>query len=265
MGVEMKIDSTGLLKEDSSRIATNLRTLLIIEAVAASDEPLSPTEINKWVGLPKQSIHRLCQTLIDEGFLLRDHSGKKLIPSPRTMKLAQGLLGSRHHSLARRQVLMRLSSATRETVNYVLPEIDGMTYLDRVETDWIFRVELPIGSRVPFHCTASGKVYLASLSNRNLEKVLSTITYEARTPNTIVSSDRLRREIETVRQNGYAMDHQELFEGMVALAVPIKDASGRFVAAVAFHGPTQRLTPEIMLGHLETLQEGAAQLAALNA
>ncbi|MEL6784709.1 MAG: helix-turn-helix domain-containing protein, partial [Pseudomonadota bacterium] len=58
--------------EDDGRIATNLRTLLIIETIAKSGVPLSPTEINAHIGLPKQSIHRLCQTLVDEGFLIRD-------------------------------------------------------------------------------------------------------------------------------------------------------------------------------------------------
>lgn len=249
---------------DQSRIATNLRTLLIIEMIAQAAEPLSPTEINKTIGLPKQTIHRLCQTLVEEGFLIRDVSGKKLQPAPRTLRMAQGLYTSRNQNVARHQVLTRLSRVTRETVNFVLPEADGMTYLDRVETDWIFRIELPIGSRVPFHCTASGKVFLASMSPKNLEKVLSTITYEARTPNTIVSSDRLRSEIAQIREQGFALDNEELFEGMVALAVPVQDAHGRFQAAVAFHGPTQRLSHKTLLQHLDTMREGAAQLAAIN-
>ena len=127
---------------DEDRIATNLRTLLILEVVSKSEVPLSPTEINRSIGLPKQSIHRLCQTLVDENFLIRDVSGKRFRPAPRTLKMAEGLLTTRHQNIARHQILMEISAVTGETVNFVLPEADGMRYLDRVETDWVFRVEL---------------------------------------------------------------------------------------------------------------------------
>ena len=251
-------------EEDQGRIATNLRTLLILEAVASSRDPKSPTEINKEIGLPKQSIHRLCQTLLDEGFLIRDVSGKKLLAAPRALRMANGLIGSTHQSVARHQVLLNLSNATGETVNFAVPESDGMTYLDRVETDWIFRIELPIGSRVPFHCTASGKCFLASLQTRELDSFLQTIQFERRTKNTIPSADALRKELNDVRRDGYARDNEELFDGMVALAVPVLNESSRFLASVAFHGPTQRLDFERLPEHLDIMRHGASQLADLS-
>lgn len=248
---------------DDGRIATNLRTLLILETIAQSEVPLSPTEINAEIGLPKQSIHRLCQTLVEEGFLIRDVSGKRLHAAPRTLAMARGLFTNRQMNAARRAILLDLSERTRETVNFVLPEPDGMTYLDRVETDWIFRIELPVGSRVPFHCTASGKCYLASLETRQLNALLSTMQLEARTDNTIIERTALTAELDQVRRQGYAMDREELFEGMIALAVPVQDRAGRFMAAVAFHGPTLRLTEEGLLEHLPAMREGAAKLARL--
>ena len=249
--------------KSEERVATNLRTLLILEAVAKADRPLSPTEINRDIGLPKQSIHRLCQTLVDEGFLIREVSGKKLEAAPRTLQLARGLTTSRHLNIARHQVLMTVSAATRETVNFVVPELDGMTYLDRVETDWIFRIELPIGSRVPVHCTASGKCYLASLDAKQFKSVAGSIHYEPRTPNTITDNQRLAVEIQEVRERGYAIDDEELFRDMIALAVPVNDDNGNFLAALAYHGPTQRLSTNTLVEHLDTMREGAAKLAAL--
>lgn len=249
--------------KSEERVATNLRTLLILEAVAKADRPLSPTEINREIGLPKQSIHRLCQTLVDEGFLIREVSGKKLEAAPRTLRLARGLATSRHLNIARHQVLRTVSAATRETVNFVVPELDGMTYLDRVETDWIFRIELPIGSRVPFHCTASGKCYLASLDNKQFKSVVDTIHFEPRTPNTITDGERLGAEIQEIRRQGYAIDDEELFRDMIALAVPVIDDNGNFLAALAYHGPTQRLSTDTLVEHLDTMREGAGRLAAL--
>ena len=246
------------------RVATNLRTLLILEAVARHDRPVTPTEINHDIGLPKQSIHRLCQTLVEEGFLIRDINGKRLQAAPRTMNMARALTTSRHTNIARRQVLTSVSAVTGETVNFVVPEPDGMTYLDRVETDWIFRIELPIGSRVPFYCTASGKCYLSSLDDKQFDTLVNTIDYEQRTPATITNSKQLKVEIELTRKRGYAIDNEELFRGMIALAVPIKDENGRFLAALAFHGPTQRLSSDTLVEHLDTMNDAAAKIAGLH-
>lgn len=246
-----------------SRLPTNLRLLRILEAVADAGDALSPTQINARVDLPKQSIHRLCQTLVEEGYLIRDVSGRRLRPAPRSITMARGLIASRHATIARRQILLRLSAATSETVNFAVPEDDGMTYLDRVETDWAFRIELPIGSRVPFHCTASGKCFLASLDPRQRRRMLASIRFEPRTPNTLMTSADVAAEIDKVAVRGYAIDNQELFEGMVALAVPVQDAKGRYSASVAFHGPTQRLAHSTLVGHLEVMKEGARELGAL--
>ena len=135
-----------------------------------------------------------------------------------------------------------------------------MLYLDRVETDWVFRTQLPIGSQVPFHCTASGKCYLSSLSPRARDSVLSTLDLHASAVNTIIDSPSLVRELENVQNQGYAFDNEEFHEGMLALAVPILDKSGKFVAALGVHGSTQRLSRKILLSHLDLLLESSTQL-----
>ena len=118
------------------------------------------------LGLPKQSVHRLCRTLVDEGFLERSTDPARLQPAARLREAASGLLAASHVDIGRRQVLEHIAGKVREAVNFVVPAPDGMVYLDRVDTDWPLRIQLPVGSRVPFHCTASGKTYLASLPRR---------------------------------------------------------------------------------------------------
>ena len=108
----------------------------------------------------------MCNTLSEEGFLFREKPGKKLRPARRLRRLASGLLQASRYHIARHQILLNVAEQVGETVNFVMPEEDGMSYIDRVETDWPFRVQLPVGSHVPFHCTASGKVFLASLAKR---------------------------------------------------------------------------------------------------
>lgn len=244
-----------------SRIPTNLRTLLILEIVGRADRALTATEINQEIGLPKQTVHRLCTTLENEGFLVREPNGKRLLPSERTKNLASGLLYASRGDSIRRQVLLDLASKVSETVNLVIPQEDGMLYLDRVETDWPFRVQLPIGSNVPFHCTASGKTYLSSLPTARRKAMVSTMNLKARTANTHSDPEKLLAELKIIAKQGYAIDNEEFVEGMVAIAVPIMDKEARYCASLAFHGPVQRLTTERALEHREELLDSARRMS----
>ena len=246
--------------EDTARIPTNLRTLLILEILGKSDRALTATEINESLGLPKQTIHRLCVTLERTGFLSRHGNSRRYQAARRLRDLGSGLL---HHSrlhIARRQILLSVAGQVRETVNFVVPEAAGMSYLDRVETDWAFQIQLPIGTNVPFHCTASGKSFLASLAPKPRRALVSSLQLEKLTEATHTDPDALLEDLDLIAKRGYSLDEQEFLEGMVAIAVPVTDPAGRFVAALAFHGPTQRLNVESAIARREILQDAALKL-----
>lgn len=242
-----------------ARIPTNLRVLRILEMLGQQSAPMSAAEIGRAVGLPKQTIHRLCNTLVDEGFLARDAGG--LRPGRRARTMAAGMLHASTSHIARHQILRRLAAETRETVNFAVPEDQGMSYKDRVETDWPFRIQLPIGSHVPFHCTASGKTYLASLSKRERARLVSSLQLTAETPNTITDPVALLAELETIAKRGYALDAEELFAGMSAVAVPIRDETGRYLASIGVHGPVQRYPVERAASFAPLLERAARDLA----
>jgi len=245
---------------EEKRIPTNLRTLLILEIMGKSDRPMTPTEINQHLDLPKQTVHRLCNTLEEEGFLTRELYGKRLQPSSRLKKLASGVLYNSRDKVGIRQILIDISSQVRETVNFVVPEESGMMYLDRVETDWPFRIQLPVGSNVPFHCTASGKCFLASLSSAQRKRTVEAMKLEAVTPNTYCDTENLLAELQRIAKQGYAVDNQEFMEDMIAIAVPVKDKNNRFCAAIAFHAPMQRMNLSQAIERKDIMLEGAAKL-----
>lgn len=248
---------------DESRIPTYLRTLLILEAVGQAGEPMSSAEIGRVVGLPKQTIHRLCNGLVEEGFLARDVDGRKLRPGRRTRAMASNLLHNSAPVIARRKILERVADAVGETVNFAAPGESGMVYKDRVETDWAFRIQLPIGTHVPFHATASGKTYLASLPPRDRKKIVGAISLDRHTDRTHTDPDALMADVAEIARRGYAIDDEELMEGMVALAVPVLNSDGRYVAALAFHGPVLRMSTESMVEHLDTLKQAARDLGEM--
>lgn len=251
-------------EESTSRLPTNMRLLLILEAFANSQNALTPTEVNAEIGLPKQSIHRLCQTLVESGFLIRDVDPKRLRPARRARMMASGIFSNSHLHIARRQILQQLSDQIGETVNFVVAESEGMVYTDRVDTDWPLRFQLPVGSHVPFHCTASGKVFMASIARTARLKLIQALNLERKAVNTIVAAGPLLEEINQVEKQGYALDDEEFMDGMVAAAVPVHDLNGKFCAAVAFHAPSQRVKIETAREQIDKLQVAAKRLSELS-
>ena len=243
------------------RIPTNLRTLLILEILGKHNRAMTATEINDSLRLPKQTVHRLCSTLEENGFLTRVGHTKRYQAARRLRDLGMGLLYNSRDHIARRQILLNISNKVKETVNFVVPEASGMNYIDRVETDWAFRIQLPIGTNVPFHCTASGKCFLASLSPKKRLAMVQAMDLNAHTKTTHVKHETLLSELKQVSKQGYALDQEEFIDGMVAIAVPVKDNHGRFAAALAFHGPIQRISIENALARKDILTDAAKQLA----
>lgn len=245
---------------DEDRIPTNLRTLLILEILGRADGPLTATQINDQLGLPKQTVHRLCATLEAEGFLNRQGDSKRFSPSRRARELGAGLLHASRLHIARHQILLEVARQVRETVNFVVPEETGMSYLDRVETDWPFRVQLPIGSNVPFHCTASGKAFMASLAPKARKSFVDALTLSPLTARTHTDRDGLLNELSLIARRGYALDEEEFIDGMIAIAVPVLDSQGRFIAALAFHGPAQRVPIDDAIAKKDIMIEAARRL-----
>jgi DNA-binding IclR family transcriptional regulator len=244
-------------------IPTNLRLLFLLEEIARVGVPLTPTAANEVLGLPKPTIHRLFHRLEEEGFLQRDIDGRSYSAGQRLRKMSVNVLSSSRVRTVRLVVLNALTEDVGETCNIATPDRDGMVYLDRVETKWPLRIQLPIGTTVPFHCTASGKMYLSSLAPRLLAKYLSIAILEKNTAKSLIDPLALQEEIELTRARGYSTDNEEFMDGMVAIAVPIRDDHDRLMSTLSVHAPIQRVTVADLEQHLERFRQAAADLSEL--
>jgi DNA-binding IclR family transcriptional regulator len=241
----------------------SLRLLLILEEAAKIGMPATPTEINRGIGLPKQTLHRMFSSLEDQGFLQREHDGRTYSPGRRMRAMATGIIASTRGNAARLAVMRSLSEDIGETCNLSIPDGDRMLYVDRIETQWPLRIRLQVGSKVPLHCTASGKLYLSQLSKNQLRRVIGNIRLDKQTSKTLTDPAVLSNEIDYIRAKGYSWDNEEFIDGMIALAVPIKDYAGRFVSSLSFHAPTQRLPFVKAHEHLERLSAAAGELGLM--
>ena len=247
-----------------SQIPTNLRLLMVMEEVAKRGVAVKPTDLIDALGLPKPTVHRLLQTAESEGFLQRDLDGRSYGPGPRLRALAVRTMSSEHLRTARLTILRGVAEEVGETCNLATADREGMTYLDRVETEWPLRIQLPIGSQVPFHCTASGKMYLSTLRPHILRTVLTTRPLEAHTDGTLTDLDSIKAELETTRLRGYSTDNEEFMAGMAAVAVPVWDGQGKLLATLSAHAPIQRRSLADLIDFLPALRRGSDELTRLH-
>jgi len=243
--------------------STVTRVLDILDAVASAERPVSPTDIADQLAIPKASVHRLCSTLEDYGYLQTRLSGRGLQAGYKLNQLAMGVLASAPLQAQRRAILFTLSQEIGETCNIALPDGSEMIYFDRAETHWPVRVNLQVGSRVPAFATAGGKMYLSSLPQGKRNKVIQNTRLTRYTPNTLMSQSALMEELLVTAERGYSTDNEEYIEGMVALAVAIRDGSGRLYATLSFHAPCMRLPFSSILDSLPQLQAASEQLSLL--
>lgn len=245
------------------RGSTIERVLALVRFVAQSDRATGLQEIGGALGAPKSTTHRLCTALESHGFLQKDIDGRKYVPGPVLREVAMGVLSGASYRLERHAILESLSEDVGETCNLAYPDGSSMVYADRVETKWPLRLQFPVGSKVPLHCTASGKMYLAALDPRRQRKLLSILPLDRRTDKTAVDVRLLRSELAEVKARDYSTDRGELVAGMIAVAVPIRDDGGSLVGTVSLQAPEIRMTLEVAISYIPRLRQAAASFAEL--
>lgn len=245
------------------RGSTIQRVLDILDTVAASPKPISATEINEVLNLPKATAHRLCAELEARGYLLKKINGKSYLPGNRLHDVAVGVLANSRLRATRHAILTSLSEKVGETCNIAYADGLYMAYSDRVETSAPLRLQFPIGMRVPLYCTASGKLYLSTLPKTKRRAVVNKLQLEQHAKNTITDPEALLKEIDKIERQQVSIDYQELYDDVIAIAVPIEDEQGRFYSSLAIQAPISRIKVEDSEQYIPLLREAARDLSLL--
>jgi DNA-binding IclR family transcriptional regulator len=240
-----------------------IRLFSLLEVISERDEPFSLQDLVEETGLPKPTVHRMLQQLDGAGMLQREGDGRHYSPGVRLRNLANNLLINNTYHGARRIVLRQLMEEIGESCNLTAFSGSEVIYVDRVETAAPLRFYLHPGSRVPAHCSSSGKLFLAEMSPAQRRRLLAHVPLERYTEKTQTDWQRLEKELETVRRCGYAVDNEEFLPGLVCVAVLVPRSTGRSNLAVALQAPTMRMTLDKALQFLPALQRAADSLAAI--
>ena len=245
------------------KATTTTRSLAILSAVACAERPVSLAELATRSGLPKATAHRICEQLVAGGHLARDFAERSFVTGPALRRLAYETLNHGTVQGLRHEVLAALVGRIGETCNFTTLDGVGVLYLDRVEAPWPLRLTLDVGSHVPLHCTASGKLFLAAMAEPERDAVIARIALTRMTAATITSARALRSECRAIAAAGHSCDREEFVAGLIAVAVPVRDAGGTVRAAIAVHAPTARMNLRAAVAKLAAMKAAAATMGAL--
>jgi len=242
-----------------------LRLFALLEVIAGKNQFFTLQGLVEETGLPKPTLHRMLQQLESAGMLQRESDGRHYGTGLRLRRLAEALLLNNTVHGARHAVLRKLVEEVGENCNITALSGSEVLYLDRVETSAPLRFYLHPGSRVPAHCSASGKLFLGQMSPGQRRRLLEHAPLEQYTPRTLTDLEALEREIEKINREGHAIDNEEFLPGLFCIAMLVPRAGGRSNIGIAIQAPVMRLSPDTAIQLLPALQRAANAIAAIDA
>ena len=239
-----------------------LRLMALVEMLACQERPFALPDAVELSGWPKPTVHRMLAQLEVGGWLQREPDGRRYSLAPRLLRLCEQAMSHSAQQGVRHAVLRQLVAELGESCNLTVLSGAEVVYLDRVESAFPLRLELRPGTRVPLHCSASGKLFMAHMSARRRKVLLDGLTLSSHTATTLTRRETLEAELATIRQRDHAFDAEEFVEGLVCIAVPVRAYGQHEVrCALALQAPSARVPLGKLAHYLPPLIQAAQSLA----
>ena len=240
------------------------RLLDILEALSSVPQGMLLTELSVMVGLHVSTTHRLVHMLVDRGYAVKDQETGRYRLTLRTFEIGSRVSAVWDLMSMAKPYLDELASHSQEAVHLVERDGNGVVYLYKAEPfRQLVRMGSHYGLRNPMYCTGVGKSILALLPREEVEQIWHSETITAFSPNTITELENLHRELEAIRQRGYAIDNEEHELGVRCMAMPIRNWLGAPIAAVSISAPVSRLDDAMMEKMLPKLQLAAQNISVM--
>ncbi len=202
-------------------------------------------ELSAITGFPPSTIHRIVATLAKKHYLQQDPVTKRYSLSFRFLELGARVQQQTHLTSIARPHLERLMSETRESINLAVWDGDSAVYLDIVRSSYsMLQLFTRPGARVPLYSTGVGKLFLSRLSASELANYLKRVDLKSFTRHTLTEKDKIIEELNRIRTRGFAVDNEEMEEGVRCVAALIFDHQGQPAASVSITGAAMRVTPD---------------------
>lgn len=228
-------------KKNNDYLLSSVKNALRILRSFSMDEPEKKiSNLAESLGISKSAVSRLMSTLASEGFVKKDPETQQYRLGVSVLALSSIVTSHMEIHKEALPVLHQLVEETKETAHIAILEGTDLVYLHKVECKQPIRIFSYVGSRNPAYCTSAGKALLAFQDERVVERIIEQGLVR-HTPTTITDPDELRACLKKIREQGYATSDSELKEGVTSVAAPIRDYTGRVIAAVNVVGPNYRI------------------------
>ncbi|WP_432261629.1 IclR family transcriptional regulator [Cupriavidus sp. TMH.W2] len=249
-------------KPSDSYVQSFARGLSVIRAFNAQHPAQTLTEIAQASGLTRAGARRILLTLVGLGYVQAD--GRLFRLTPKILDLGFAYLTSMPFWNLAEPIMETLSQQVHESCSISVLDGTEIVYVLRVPARKIMTINLSIGSRLPAYCSSMGRVLMAGLTEPELDSVLRATDLRARTGRTVTDPDTLKAIVADVRKRGWALNDQELEEGLVSLAAPIRNRAGHTIAAINISGQANRTSAQEMLERfLPPLLEASGKISGL--
>jgi IclR family KDG regulon transcriptional repressor len=241
--------STKRSSKPNNLVQTIERASSILDILGESPQGITIRELSAKIKLPKGTTHRLLSSLSYFGYVRQDPKTRNYFLGLKLVELGNLLLSQLDLRKEAEPFLRDLAEKTKETVHMVFLDRDEIVYIDKVEIDHNpsgLRMASRIGLRSPAHSCAVGKVLLSHLPEEELNRIIKEKGLIKRTENTIIDPVRLKEHLESVRNQGYAIDDEENERGIRCVGAPIYNEAGKAVAAVSISGPAFQIPKKVI-------------------
>lgn len=243
---------------DRDYVNSLARGLEVIRAFTRSQPRMTLSEIARETGMTRATVRRFLLTLIREGYAETD--GKYFGLRPKVLELGYAALSSLTFLDVVQPIMNRLAGKLQEScLAAVLDDTEVVYVAAASPPDRIVSISVSVGSRSPAHAVSTGRVLIAALPEEEQNEYFEQATLNKFTPNTVTSKVKLRSLIEDIKVSGYCVVDQELEIGLRSISVPVRDRSGKMLAALNVACPSSRITPEDMSSRILLELQAAAQ------
>jgi DNA-binding IclR family transcriptional regulator len=248
-------------KTETRSVKSAERVLDLFEAIGASDDGVSFTQLGQQLGIPKSSLFALLEIIEARGYILLNPVSRKYALGIRTWETGQAF--QRNHSVLEYAavVLEEIVQAVNETAQLARLVGHECVYLAKNESSHPLRLQSEIGMRLQAHATGVGKAIMAVLDDAEINRLYKTDNLPVYTPQTLIDVPALLTDLAETRARGFAVDNAEYTPGVFCLAVPVYKASGTVTTALSVSVPTMRATPKGLARVLEVISRGSCDLS----
>lgn len=229
------------MKQPSYPLSTTVQKAFRLLEIVGEKQPVRASEILHQSNLTRSNLYRLLSTFQKMGYLEKDEDLKYRL-SFKIFVLGNTLPQRNQLSEVGRPFMVKLAEMCKENVNLGVKYGEKVLYIEKIESPHYLKLDQPIGRTDPLHCTALGKALLSGLSDQELKTYLKSVKLIPYTRETITDPKILERVIQNVRKEGYSTDLEELSEGIHCIGAPIRDGTGKVIAAISISAPAIRLT-----------------------